>query len=190
MSVLYIRDNDGKFIPIPSISGKDGKSAYQYAQDGGYTGTEEEFAEKLAGENKPELIERITCDGTYGAITRTELSLRKLWIYFDVPVSEAKYNINVNAFCANNYQFGYANITEAISTARRCSGVYAVCNEHEAYMERIAPASLPYNAGAVARTTGRRDGTDPISKINITTSSNGVLPAETIVEIWGVRANA
>lgn len=28
--------------------GKDGKSAYQYAVDGGYTGTEEEFAEKLA----------------------------------------------------------------------------------------------------------------------------------------------
>lgn len=30
--------------------GSDGKSAYQYAQDGGYTGTEEEFAEKLAQE--------------------------------------------------------------------------------------------------------------------------------------------
>lgn len=30
------------------FNGKDGKSAYQYAQDGGYTGTEEEFAEKLA----------------------------------------------------------------------------------------------------------------------------------------------
>lgn len=31
-------------------TGADGKSAYQYAQDGGYTGTEEEFAEKLANE--------------------------------------------------------------------------------------------------------------------------------------------
>lgn len=30
--------------------GADGKSAYQYAQDGGYTGTEEEFAAKLAEE--------------------------------------------------------------------------------------------------------------------------------------------
>ena len=29
-------------------AGKDGKSAYQYAQDGGYTGTETEFAKKLA----------------------------------------------------------------------------------------------------------------------------------------------
>lgn len=31
-------------------TGADGKSAYQYAQDGGYTGTEEEFAAKLAQE--------------------------------------------------------------------------------------------------------------------------------------------
>ena len=31
-------------------TGAAGKSAYQYAQDGGYTGTEEEFAEKLAAE--------------------------------------------------------------------------------------------------------------------------------------------
>lgn len=30
------------------VPGKDGKSAYAYAQDGGYTGTEKEFAEKLA----------------------------------------------------------------------------------------------------------------------------------------------
>ena len=30
------------------FDGADGKSAYQYAQDGGYTGTETEFAEKLA----------------------------------------------------------------------------------------------------------------------------------------------
>ena len=31
-------------------AGADGKTAYQYAQDGGYTGTEQEFAEKLAAD--------------------------------------------------------------------------------------------------------------------------------------------
>lgn len=37
--------------------GTDGKSAYQYAQDGGYTGTEAEFADKLAEDtySKPEI---------------------------------------------------------------------------------------------------------------------------------------
>ena len=32
-------------------SGGTGKSAYEYAQEGGYTGTEEEFAQKLASES-------------------------------------------------------------------------------------------------------------------------------------------
>ena len=36
--------NDG----ATGATGADGKSAYQYAQEGGYTGTETEFAEKLA----------------------------------------------------------------------------------------------------------------------------------------------
>ena len=33
---------------VSMLRGADGKSAYQYAQDGGYTGTEEEFAAKMA----------------------------------------------------------------------------------------------------------------------------------------------
>lgn len=36
---------------VDGADGQDGKSAYEYAQDGGYTGTEEEFATKLAQEN-------------------------------------------------------------------------------------------------------------------------------------------
>lgn len=47
MSTLYVRDVNGNFVPVPALQGK---SAYQYAQDGGYTGTEAEFAAKLAEE--------------------------------------------------------------------------------------------------------------------------------------------
>jgi len=43
MPVLYIRDGNGKFVPIPSIRGSNGKSAYEQAKEGGYNGTEEEF---------------------------------------------------------------------------------------------------------------------------------------------------
>ena len=38
---------------INALVGADGKSAYEYAKDGGYTGTEEEFSAKLAGEFAP-----------------------------------------------------------------------------------------------------------------------------------------
>ena len=43
MSIIY-----GNMVG--GASGTDGKSAYQYAVEGGYTGTETEFAKKLASE--------------------------------------------------------------------------------------------------------------------------------------------
>ena len=46
------------------FDGTDGKSAYQYAQGGGYTGTEAEFAEKLAQEQ---------LTGTTGTLTPTQV---------------------------------------------------------------------------------------------------------------------
>lgn len=50
MSILKIRDENGNVVSIPAIKGNPGKSAYEYAQDGGFTGTEEEFSEKLSTE--------------------------------------------------------------------------------------------------------------------------------------------
>lgn len=47
MPILHIRDENGNFIPIPAIAGKDGKSAYEQAKEGGYVGTEEEFIQLL-----------------------------------------------------------------------------------------------------------------------------------------------
>lgn len=47
----------GKSLTIEG--GEDGKSAYEYAQDGGYTGTEEEFSEKLAQPIPPDLTEEV-----------------------------------------------------------------------------------------------------------------------------------
>ena len=46
-AILKVRDEDEAVHEIHSLQGK---SAYQYAQDGGYTGTETEFADKLAQE--------------------------------------------------------------------------------------------------------------------------------------------
>ncbi len=57
MSVLYIRDIDGRFIQIPAIPGK---SAYQIAVEKGvFSGTEQEFAEMQIFTNK-EVLDQIT----------------------------------------------------------------------------------------------------------------------------------
>ena len=51
MGILKIlNDTTGEWENIPAIEGKEGKSAYQYAVEGGYIGTEAEFAAKLAQE--------------------------------------------------------------------------------------------------------------------------------------------
>lgn len=49
MPVLYLRDGNGNFVPIPAIKGDNGKSAYEQAKEGGYTGTEAEFVAFLNG---------------------------------------------------------------------------------------------------------------------------------------------
>lgn len=50
-------------------AGADGKSAYQYAQDGGYTGTETEFAEKLAQEQLTGTTGTLTPEQVYNAVS-------------------------------------------------------------------------------------------------------------------------
>ena len=87
----YVGDEDtGK--PSRGDKGPDGKSAYQYAQDGGYTGTEEEFTAKLAAENidKALFVVNITqnSDGT--------LSADKTFNEIVQAYNEGKYNIVAN----------------------------------------------------------------------------------------------
>ena len=50
-------------------TGADGKSAYQYAQDGGYTGTETEFAAKLAQEQLTGTTNELTPTQVYEAVS-------------------------------------------------------------------------------------------------------------------------
>ena len=53
----------------PGADGADGKSAYQYAQEGGYTGTETEFAEKLAQEQLSGTTSELTPTQVYEAVS-------------------------------------------------------------------------------------------------------------------------
>lgn len=46
-----LSDGSEKSVEFTSPQGDPGKSAYEYACDGGYSGTEEEFAKNLASDN-------------------------------------------------------------------------------------------------------------------------------------------
>ena len=84
----YLGDTDTK---KPS-RGADGKSAYSYAQDGGYTGTEAEFAAKLAAESldKALFVVNITQNGN-GTFSADKTFDEIVQVY-----NEGKYSIVAN----------------------------------------------------------------------------------------------
>ena len=55
-SILRVKDKDGNTIEIPAIKGDPGKTAYEYAKEGGYTGTEEEFKGLMAAVRTEEWV--------------------------------------------------------------------------------------------------------------------------------------
>ena len=48
MKIMKVKQEDGSIVSIPLGKGADGKSAYEYAKEGGYTGTEAQFSALLA----------------------------------------------------------------------------------------------------------------------------------------------
>lgn len=74
--------SDGKTLSVKNgAKGSAGKSAYEYAKDGGYTGTEAEFAEKIAKEI-PTKVSQLTNDSKFLTsipseyVTETELNAK------------------------------------------------------------------------------------------------------------------
>lgn len=55
-SILRVKDKDGNTTEIPTIKGDPGKTAYEYAKEGGYTGTEEEFKGLMAAVRTEEWV--------------------------------------------------------------------------------------------------------------------------------------
>ena len=97
------------------FKGEDGKSAYAYAQDGGYTGTEEEFAEKLAGEDSGGV-------SSWNDLTDKPFGVEKVNPYFDndltgrtvLPMAEG-----VNLVKITDYVLTKAECIGAVMTINR-----------------------------------------------------------------------
>ena len=70
-------------------TGADGKSAYSYAQDGGYTGTEAEFAAKLAAESIDKALFVVNLTTTDGVTFSADKTFEEITQAYN----EGKYNI-------------------------------------------------------------------------------------------------
>ena len=125
------------------FDGADGKSAYSYAQDGGYTGTEAEFAAKLAAESidKALFVVNVTqnSDGTYSA-DKTFEEISNVY-------NEGKYNIVANfaVNAMNTFIVPFLTITGAGAafggTVDRAYFTLLITSNNEVQMEMLPLAT-------------------------------------------------
>lgn len=134
MAILKIKDDTGNIIDIPAIRGK---SSYEYAQEGGFKGTEEEFKSLLGGlqdwaDNALESSSNVsyaTCDTEAEIAEKTvTISNNDNWklnvgtvvmIYFSISNSASNVKLNVNGTGA--YPIWYNN-AEYTSTGTAYTG--------------------------------------------------------------------
>lgn len=171
--------------------GQSGKTAYQYAREGGYTGTEAEFAQKLAAEEGVyELIETITVEEEVASISRTQEP-------DGTPYNFKAMHINTlmeigKVASAINYLFNSANATGGnhIATA------FKSCGQAKAWVENgVIDAYTAYGVSGkfiyaqmykIAQVNTMKKA-DAIKTLRIDAVSTA-MPVGSTIEIWGVRA--
>lgn len=139
------------------------------------------------GEEKYELIETIVCDGTFATIIRKNLALKKVKIFLSMKAASAAASCGVEAQNEAG-MFGYAWIGNLINTDERFSSAYFVSDGKHAYAESVYPATAKHNTGNVARTVWYQNADTPINRLTIYVVGGNMFPAESTIEIWGVRA--
>lgn len=169
------KDDAGK-VPVASESGnyvlqtfkaaKDGKSAYQYAQDGGYTGTETEFAEKLAQKPLIGTTDTLTPTQVYDAVSAgIPVKVQYIDETFGV-LSYTNFNIaeSMNAIVGNAIGEYYGNYMLSLLVGNKSTNEWYFTVQRIATPEDI-PTQLP-NPNALTFTggvTGSYDGSAPLS---------------------------
>lgn len=115
-----LSDGSEKAVAFTAPQGETGKTAYEYAVDGGYTGTEEEFAAKLA-EELPAALKNpnaLTINGTaYDGSEAVAVDTTAFYVNFALGDTENDINYEMSA------DKTYAEIQEAYNAGRAVIGV-------------------------------------------------------------------
>ena len=104
-----VRDDadNGKFSGIPGDKGEDGKSAYEYAVEGGFKGTEEEFTELIARAGQVDLT---------GYVTKEEHEAELLKAFVKVTTDKADFHHITDSANMKVLDFGMEGKTEQKTT--------------------------------------------------------------------------
>ena len=125
MAIIKVRDEEGNEIQIPAIKGK---SAYQYALDGGYTRTEEEFAKKMASDvtiitmEYDEINKCFVKNYTYEEIMKHITDTNGIY-YIHLKFKEQYDNVPINIHGTNEYATIRPGLFEIINTMDEITAV-------------------------------------------------------------------
>ena len=148
-------------------SGADGKSAYQYAVEGGYTGTEAEFAEKLAQEQLTGTTGTLTPTQVYNAVSA---SIPVKVQYFDETIGWLSYtNFSVaetmNIIAANTIVYFNGVYVLGELFGDKSNNTWSFMNTTLAELSDIPdiPAALPNPSSLIftGAVTGSYNGSEP-----------------------------
>jgi hypothetical protein len=176
--------------------GADGKSAYQYAQDAGYGGTEEEFAQKLA-EDAPsgggsggwkKLIDYTTeVDISSDTVSTIDfdtdldgnpLNAKHLYLKFSGTLQE-KYGVRVR-FNSSNETSGY------VEWSTGSPGAYWISQMFLAFENGAVNAILPASDKTICKTLTLSGSETGVTMISIGWAGSCSLDAGARFEVWEV----
>ena len=174
-------------------TGADGKSAFSYAQDGGYTGTEAEFAAKLAAESIDKALFVVNITTTDGVT----YSADKTFDEITQAYNEGKYNI---VAVWDGLIMPLSEITESVRAIFGCisgndSFLITITYENKVREEGMMLATIheklpnPYPLTFTGAVNETYDGSAPVS-VNIPsggTGGGGALSGLTIADNYDIE---
>lgn len=162
-SAAQVKFSDGETFQAKHDSGKltgeTGKTAYEYARDGGYTGNESDFATKLAADYMPLYGNIVTASGNGSAYTATVPGVTTLksglviTIIPDTTSTETIPTLNVNGLGAKSIK-QKLSVNTALTTEAA----------NESWMVANKPVILQYN-GSVWTTIVPRPKAEDINAV-------------------------
>lgn len=138
----------GEFKGDRGADGEPGKSAYEYAQDGGYTGTEEEFATKIAKEIPDALPNPhpLTINGkSYNGSEAVDIQITGGTTSDNILLGQTPLTLlsdaNVRLVGSGDYTYSVKGKTFADLTNMQVQSYGATLTEKENYIEIVTPDS-------------------------------------------------
>jgi len=137
----------------------------------------------------PKLIERIEITDPDISVISRKVNLKHVEIYITTPVATTQHSIGIEPYIGST-MCGYGWLGNAYNTSYSTSSWFRASIEFGCVVcEHTAPAT-GMNTTAMYRSSQRKPADGAISRLSIYGNSSNLLESGTVIEIWGIEADA